>query len=398
MTTAGRRVLAAAIVLVGTVVLTGIIAIHVVAGRFTWGSFGNDLPYYLMFAAMIAVGALTIAHDSRHRIGWIFVVSGILMGLSELTSEYAALAGQDSEPHLLGLIAEWVSNWAWAPAFGLFATFLLLWFPTGRPPSPRWHYVEVAAAMIIVPFTLLLAFANDPESTSDIPNPLAIEWVSRIAERVFVVIVPAFPMLVSACAASLVVRFRRSHGDERQQLKWFMLAAAFMAVYMILDTSLVAAGRQWNVLLQKVFELAAFTGLPVAAGIAILKYRLYDIDLVVNRALVYGALTAILAVTYAGLVVAFQAALSPVTRESDLAVAASTLAVAGLFGPVRRRIQASVDRRFYRSRYDAQRALESFSSQLRDEVDLDHLSVELLRVVGTTVRPRHASLWLRGAQ
>jgi hypothetical protein len=193
-------------------------------------------------------------------------------------------------------------------------------------------------------------------------------------------------------AVALVARFRRSRGDERQQLKWFAGAGALFALACVIAVSPWFGSSDTT---GQLLILLAFAAIPIAAGVAILKYRLYDIDLVIRRTLVYGVLTAVLVAAYLGGVLLLQLALSPLTEQSDLAIAGSTLAVAALFRPARRRVQALVDRRFYRRRYDAARTLESFGARLRAEVELDSMSAELRSVVSETMQPVHISLWLR---
>ena len=357
--------------------------------------FGPDEAFQLVLVlAFVVLGAVTVWLRPENRTSWLMAWVGVMLGLSILTDEYGTPGGgvvRSAED--LQTVARWFSSWLWPPAFGPLATLLLLWFPTGRPPSPRWKPVEMGAFVIIGALPLFLAFAQDPESEG--ANPLAIPWVTDMLETVFLIVNPLFPLLVALCAASLVVRFRASRGDERQQLKWFVVAAFFIVFYLTIDTILGTFGSRpaWLT----VFEVIGFLSLPLAAGLAILKYRLYDIDLVINRTLVYGALTAILAGCYVGLVFGLQAALAPFTAESDLAIAGSTLAVAGLFRPVRTRVQAFIDKRFYRRKFDAQRTLDAFNEHLRDEVDLTALSGRLEQVVTETMQPAHVSLWLRGA-
>ena len=205
----------------------------------------------------------------------------------------------------------------------------------------------------------------------------------------------ALPLLLAVSGAAVIVRFRRSRGDERQQIKWFAYAVAVMVFLFAFWFSLALAGLvRPDALLWTVPPL----GLPVAVGIAILKYRLYDIDLVINRTLVYGTLTVTLALVYLGGVVVLQETFRALTgQESQLAIVASTLLIAALFVPLRRRVQSFIDRRFYRRRYDAARTLQDFSGRLRERTDLDDLRAELLGVVRETVQPEHASLWLRPA-
>jgi O-antigen/teichoic acid export membrane protein len=204
-------------------------------------------------------------------------------------------------------------------------------------------------------------------------------------------------VLILVSLASLIVRFRRSHGEERQQLKWIAYVAGVMSVLLFNELFLLewlgAGETTFGIAGEHLANLSAAT-FPIAAAIAILKYRLYDLDLVINRTLVYGALTALLAVTYFAMVVLLQNAI-PGADDSDLTIAGSTLAVAALFRPLRSRVQGFIDRRFYRRKFDAQRTLESFSSRLREDVDLDHLTRDFLGVVHDTMQPAHASLWIR---
>jgi hypothetical protein len=225
-------------------------------------------------------------------------------------------------------------------------------------------------------------------------NPLGLEL--EIMGLLLGIVVPlTFPLLVVAGGTAVIVRFRRSRGDERQQLKWFAYAVGAMVVLFVFWFSLELAGFRSPGAL--VFTIPLI-GLPIAVGFAILKYRLYDIDVIVNRTLVYGTLTATLAATYFGGVVLLQGAFQALTgQESQLAVVASTLLIAALFGPLRRRVQGFIDRRFYRKKYDAEKTLAAFSATLREETDLDSLSAELLSVVRQTVQPAHTSLWLRPA-
>ncbi|MBA3950438.1 MAG: hypothetical protein H0X57_00980, partial [Rubrobacter sp.] len=227
------------------------------------------------------------------------------------------------------------------------------------------------------------------------------EWLTAGAY----VLLPLLPLCMLASALSLVLRYRRSGGEERQQIKWMAFSASVVVVLYAMamvvsvafpEESWTTAGSVWWLNLLTYVVLASFTTVPIAVGIAVLKYRLYEIDVIINRALVYAALTATLALSYLGSVVTLQYVLRALTgQESTLAVVASTLAVAALFNPLRRRVQALVDRRFYRRKYDAAKTLEAFSARLREETDLDALGQGLVGVVRGTVQPEHASLWMR---
>ncbi|MGI8773960.1 MAG: hypothetical protein ACR2KQ_02915 [Actinomycetota bacterium] len=346
----------------------------------------DDGLFEVVQLAFIVVGAITVARRPENRVSWLFAWVGIFLTLSELSSQYATYAYDSGS--FLAAAAAWFSYWVWVPAFGPIATLLLLWFPTGRIPSPRWRFVERFAFGLIAVTGTFAMIAEDPESTVPFPNPLEMPWATALVERVFVVMGPMFPLLVAASAFSLIVRFRRSRGEERQQLKWFVLAAAMLPVYMTADTF-------FGGFVPDVVGGAAFLSIPAAAGIAILKYRLFDIDVVINRTLVYLSLTALLVGAYLGVVLLLQQVFSGVTVDSDIAVAASTLVVAALFRPLRSKVQRFIDRRFYRHKYDAAEKLSLFSSRLRDQVDLDSVNAQLLEVMSETVAPTHASLWLR---
>jgi hypothetical protein len=293
-----------------------------------------------------------------------------------------------------GEIAVWSLSWA-GPVLSAAPTFLLLLFPDGRLPSRRWRPVAWLAASAMVISIVGLAFRPGrlDEDYPSVANPFGIG-----AGDVLDLINSAGSVLATVALLlsliSMIVRFLRSSGEERQQLKWIAYAGGVMvAAFLVAE---VVPGEGLIADLLWVTGFVALVGLPIAAGIAILKYRLYDIDIIINRTLVYGALTAMLAGVYFGGVVSLQYVFRALTgQESTLAVVASTLAIAALFQPLRRRIHAFIDRRFYRRKYDAAKTLQAFSAKLRDETDLDALSDELVGVVRETMQPAHVSLWLR---
>jgi hypothetical protein len=272
--------------------------------------------------------------------------------------------------------------------------FLLLLFPNGRLPSPRWRPVLWGALAYIAFFTFAIWLS--PESfdlrlVEYEANPLGLEFESMII--LLDIAYLTFPLLIVTSGAAVIVRFLRSRGGEREQLKWFAYAVALMIVAFIVWFSFAVMGLVYGSALMFTIPLV---GLPVATGIAILRYRLFDIDVVINRTLVYGSLTAALALVYVGMVVSLQALFRVLAgQESQLAVVFSTLAIAVLFGPLRRRVQDFIDRRFYRNKYDAARTLAAFGSRLRDETELEVLTEDLVGVVQETMLPAHVSLWLR---
>jgi hypothetical protein len=357
-----------------------------------------EVAFGALAIAFAAVGAVVLRRRPENPVGWLFLGLGMFIGLAELAQQYAvyAVIGRTS-PLAAGAAAAWLQSWSILSAVTSGVGMLLLLFPDGRLLTRRWRF---AAWGLVLGFSLfVIGYVIDPgpltSPFSSVSNPFGVESAATIAD----VLVPIgfFLSILSilAAALSLVLRFRRAAGAEREQIKWLAFAGVALAA------SIVAAVNQGNsdrgAAIAGAFLIAALVGVPVAAGAAILRYRLYEIDVVVNRTLVYGAVTALLAGMYVGLVLLLQLALRPFLEGSGLAVALSTLAVAALFRPARNRVQAFVDRRFYRRKYDAERTLQAFAARLRDEVDLDALSAELTAVVAETMQPRHVSLWLRGA-
>jgi hypothetical protein len=268
-----------------------------------------------------------------------------------------------------------------------------LYFPDGRPVSRRWAFVGWLSLGSLLVFTLLYAVAPvEAVQGSGIQNPLGIEAFRPFVNAFETVVLVWFIGLILAAAASLVVRFLRSVGEERLQLKWFTYAAAILPVWFVLNSPVQNAFPH----LFAVLDSLVIAAVPIAAGIAILRYRLYDIDVIINRTLVYGVLSLLLGLIYFGAILLSQAALRTLAGgESSLAVVASTLVIAALFNPLRQRVQDFIDRRFYRKKYDAAKTLEAFSARLREETDLDRLCGELVSVVHQTIQPDHASLWLK---
>ncbi len=337
------------------------------------------------------VGAVVASRRPRNPVGWFFLGSSMSLTFAEFTSEYA-LYGLRTEPGSLPLAGAmaWPQIWLWVPGVSLSLIFLPLYFPNGRLLSRRWRWVVRIAAVFCAYSAIVSAFLSyevDPEA--GIVNPLLVTApgpVVRVLEGLEVVFLIA---VIFAAAASLVVRFRRSRGEERQQMKWFAYVAALMPVLIVLTYRFPATDYAAG---------AVFASVPVVVGIAVLKYRLYDVDLIINRTLVYGALTVMLVLVYLAGVATTQTVFRFLTgqeQQPQLAVVGSTLVIAALFNPLRRRIQAFIDRRFYRNKYDARKTLAAFGARLRDEVELDHLANDFVAVVERTVQPAHASLWLR---
>ncbi len=349
--------------------------------------------------AFTTVGALVASRRSENAIGWFFCAVGLVLITEDLTESYANLALFARSGSLPGgRIAAWASAWLGGPGLlGIFA-FLLLLFPDGRLPARRWRPVAWVAALAIAVVTFLHAFRPGPLTNSAFPsvtNPFGIETLAGVRDLLEFAAFLLMLGTVLVSAVSLVVRFRRARLLERQQIKWFAYAGAFLALVFLAGPTVLwspaVPGWVWFC----AFFLAV-AGMPVCAGIAILRYRLYEIDTLINRTLVYGSLTVTLVGLYFGGIVVLQRVFVLLTGEqSTLAVVASTLLIAALFNPLRRRIQSFIDRRFYRSKYDVRKTLEAFSAKLREETDLEALNAELVGVVKETMQPAHVSLWLR---
>jgi hypothetical protein len=356
---------------------------------------GVALP--LAFAGFMVVGAVIVARRPANAIGWIFSAIGLLAATGWPAMEYAAyayLTRPGSQPGASW--AAWYQQLWWTPMLALLAIATPLLFPTGRLPSARWRPVAAVAALVTVALELLFAFRPTlrlqvQDRTYAVDNPIGLTWVpdpetSAVGGALFGVLTAC----LVAAVVSLVLRFRRSRGVERQQLKWFTYAGVLLILGGPLASYLLPASVS-----DVTFGLAIAL-VPVAAGIAILRYRLYDIDRLISRTLVYGLLTTLLAGVYVLVVLVLGQLFGGIGAEPpSWAVAGATLAVAALFQPARRRIQVVVDRRFNRRKFDAAKTVEAFSVRLREEVDLDALTAELLVVVDQTIQPTKASLWLR---
>jgi len=350
--------------------------------------------FVVLSLAYASVGAVVAARVPENPIGWMFCVTGLAFGLTMLSYEYARYGLYATAEPLAGasLLAALPSE----PIAGLLGLTVLL-FPDGHLPSRRWRpaAASLLLAMALLAATDVLRPGRLDEPFATVSNPLGIPGWRRTMD---VVNVGGWLLVVvgtAAAAAAVAVRLRRARGVERQQLKLVLAVGVFVTAVTTLDMTSWLVWPHGDLQTRIGLIGLAFAAFPVAAGIAILRYRLYDIDVVINRTLVYGALTATLAAAYLGSVLLLQVILQPLTADSGLAIAASTLAVAALFRPARSHIQALVDRRFYRRRYDTQRTLEAFAGRLRDEVALDALSTELRGVVAETMQPAHVSLWLR---
>jgi hypothetical protein len=356
------------------------------------------------FGAFAVVGALLVAKRSTNLIGWIMAAIAFMVAIFNAGGAYATyVMVTRGQPDALAVVGAWTANCYWFVMLALALFYLPMLFPDGRLLSRRWLPVAVVAGIAASGFVLPRAFMDtlplNEAPGYEIDNPIGIEGVGSVEN------LPIFGVLLNGLlviafvgtAASVVVRFRRSRGVERLQMKWFVYVSVVFVGGSILTSVIgVATGLRWLEQFSFVLSMVALVGLPIAVGIAILRYRLYDIDVVINRTLVYGLLTLLLALMYFGGIVLLQRVFVLLTgQQSTLAVVASPLLIAALFNPLRGRIQAFIDRAFYRRKYDARKTLETFSERLRDETDLEALNSEVVGVVRETIQPAHVSVWLR---
>ena len=355
---------------------------------------GTGLVQGLVFACL---GAFLVYQRPQHPISWLMLVMGLSGELSQVSAEYS-LYTMVTRPGGLpgGIWVTWLQQWDWIPFVTSFA-MILLFFPTGHLMSPRWNwlvYALIAASgvlWLVALFASPLYVNNDPNHS--VPNPISTfspsfqnDLAVFLNNGLLLYLLLSIPSLVM-----IVRRFRLAQGIEREQMKWFAYAALFSMLIIFVGNQLSLFGS-WS---QAVVNLG-MTSPAIAIAIAILKYRLYDIDVLIRRTLIYGVLTLLLASIYFGSVVILQELFRSLTGQTSyLAIILSTLAIAALFSPLRRRAQTIIDHRFYRQKYDAQQVLERFAITVRDEVELEKLSGELLNVVHETMQPTSVSLWLR---
>jgi hypothetical protein len=344
--------------------------------------------------AFLATGALLATRRPGNRIGWLCLAIGVVGSVGWAAEQYAAhvlVIDPGSGP--AGLAIAITTEAAFAPIFFLLVLLVVL-FPDGRLPSPRWRWLPVTASVTFLGLWVLGSSASLAAPFTGVENPLDSEMSARYAPLVVVPVVLGAVSVVIGAFAAVVVRFRRSSGDERAQLKWLVYAATVLPVGLISHAIVEILAPDALGTVELLFSLGVLA-IPAAITVAVLKYRLYEIDRVISRTLTYGLVSVLLVGTYGGLVLVGQALFSSLAGGSNLAIAVSTLVVAALFLPLRARIQRVVDRRFYRGRYDAQWTLEAFGVRVREEVDLATLSADLRGVVKETMQPTAVTLWLR---
>ncbi len=341
--------------------------------------------------AASTVGAVIFSRRPEHPIGWLFCAAGVVAAVDHFAAQYAVYALATRPGGLpAGEAMAWLRSWLWVSHLGLFVLLGLL-FPDGRFMSPAWQGVGRLTGVAVVVGALWVAFApGSIDGLAPLQNPAAVDWLRPRSEVAVATVEVVLFLFAMAAARSLFLRLRRAKGRERRQLKWFVFAAAVTAVGALMAYTVSEFfTAKWMEHVTVGMVVIGLCGLPLAVAVAVLKDQLYDIDRLINRTVVYSLVSAVLGAVY-GLGAVLPA--SVFGFESDLVVAAATLAAAAAFGPVRRRVQAFVDRRFYRLRYDTQQTMEGFSARLRDHIDLEALSGQLVEVVQATVRPASVSL------
>ncbi len=388
--------------------LITVVNIAAIVSFFSNSPDGETPPLFMILFPFIPVlfvfvGALIISRQPRNVIGLVMMLPGIAMTFVIDAYLEPYLNGQlllPVAPSPLFLIILWFSNWNWL-LLVFPVMFIMLLFPTGRPLTPRWRWLTYLGIGIMVFFITVISFAEEIAPGSDstlwqVPNPIGFlktEWIEA-AVGPFLIL---FPIWIILCAISLFVRFRRAKSVERAQIKWLFYAGAIFVVFYLpsyLGDTFRQVDNLFNLLLP--IGLATF---PIAIAIAILRYNLYDIDIIIRKTLQYALLTGLLALVYFGSVVLLQTLVENLSGEqSPIVIVLSTLAIAALFNPLRLRVQDFIDRRFYRKKYNAEQALARFAEVARDEVDMEKLTIGLLGVVEETMQPEKVTLWLKASK
>jgi hypothetical protein len=369
----------------------------------------GELVIFAPFLSFPIVGALIASRRPGNPIGWICLIAGLFWMWIVLGEQHKAYELATTGTVTSSVTLDALFFWFWVPPVGLLGIYMILLFPDGKLPSRRWRPFAWFAGTVMAVICVGFIFVPGPlEGHPGVRNPFGLEWLAWLAD-VAGFIVLLLPLCILTSTLSLVIRYRRAGSVVREQIKWLAFAASFVGlVYFVglfgqlffvpeaLEADDVSVPL-WVSIANNLL-LISFAGVPVAVGISILRYRLYDIEIIINRTLVYGSLTAMLVAVYLGGVAAAQTVFRLLTgqeQQPQLAIVVSTLAIAAIFNPLRRRVQAFVDRRFYRKKYDAAKTLEEFGARLRDETDIEALSSDLVGVARETVQPAHVSLWLR---
>ncbi len=394
MSSISRRVLAWALLALALASLVEALVVAAAADQ----PLSDGVVPVIATAVWAGVGAALSLARPRNAVGWLLLATGLALGLSLAAGSYIDWSQARDEELPAAALAAWASTLCWLVVIAFLIPRVMLVFPDGGLPSARWRVVSFSQYLVLSGVAVAALLPGPQRDGHErYVNPVgipALDFLNHVDSRIGLVVSPLFFVATLGAAAALIVRFRRSHGVERQQLKLVAWAVGLI-VFLWVGGPLLPAGVVQNGV--GIVAIAALALAPLTILAAVLRYRLYDIDTVISKTLVYGAVTIVLGAAYVGLVLAGQAVFSSFAGGSNLAIAVSTLVVAALFLPVRSRVQRFVDRRFYRRRYDAQRTLERFGARLRDQIDLYTLEHDLRSVVSETMQPAHASLWLREA-
>jgi len=391
------RVLALALFVLSLGMVAFALASLVLPGAEALPSRPSLLTVVIVMCVMLSyplVGTLIVTRRPDNPIGWLFVVLGLGFTVGPFSTEYIGRAQISGWPLPGAVLVGWVGNWSFVVNMGIAFAWIPLLFPTGRLPGRRWRIVAWAVAITMALGAAAIALRPGPldaTNLGDLDNPFGAPGLTTVLAAIEALYFPAIAILGVICIASLFVRFRSSPPVERQQIKWLMLATASFIVTL-------GASLATQVEAAFLLSLLAAAGIPISAGIAILRYRLWDIDRVVSRSIGWAVVTGILATVFAALVVILQAVLAPVTSENTLAVAASTLVAFALFQPLRRRVQRAVDRRFNRARYDAQETAAGFAQRLRAEADMRSVLADLSDTTESALAPMSLAVWVRPAR
>jgi hypothetical protein len=371
------------------------IAISGIAAEPTIFGVGEALLGLAWSAAFAVTGALIVSNRPRNMVGWLLLLEATIIFVAPMGDYFDSLIQAPTDPSWLTLIGLWIYGWAWL-WFIFPVLFIPLFFPTGRLLSARWRWVVGLGLSVCALFLFFASFSQEFVPGNDnwptpAPNPIGFLPLDSFPDQFWF---PSFLVFIVLSVVSLVVRYRRAGAVEREQMRWLLFAAAlFAGVYLIglFTNSLGGPINEFVVALRN----QSMTLLPIAIAVAILRYRLYDIDLIIRKTLQYAALSALLALVYFGMVVLLQTLFGAALADSPLLIVLSTLLIAALFAPLRQRVQATIDRRFYRQKYDAQQVLAQFAVVARDETDMEALTAELIRVVQETMQPETVSVWLK---
>ncbi len=364
----------------------------------SWGFRGASVLAGMTFTS---VGAIVARRQPGNTIGWLFCAIGLAFAIEGFVNEYV-IVGALAAPGRLPSVQQigWILTWIWVIPAGLALIYLPLLFPSGKLLSPRWRPVAWFGAATMALAAAIISVAPGPiEQATYLENPLGVRGFSTqgFIETFVAIVFAGLGLAVLLALASMVIRFVTSTGEARLQVKWFVFAVAIAGLIDVFYyIGFVLGAPPAVVKASEILLILGLLALPITAGLAVLRYRLYEIDLIISRTIAYAVVSGVLIAIFVATILVLQALMAPVTQSNTLAVAASTLVVAALFQPLRRRVQAVVDRRFHRARYDAERTAAAFSDRLRDQVDLPHLTTDLDATVRTAIAPATLSLWLRG--